>query len=86
MPPVSASRLAVSVHSIHFLPPIQVVTCGGFPTMRARSSFQTPCFQNDGHASGPTGKGCGSWVGAMSVGVERKEKFLAPMPPERPSP
>ena len=41
-------------------PLIQVVTLGGLPTIRARSSFHWPCFQKLGHSAGLTGSGNGS--------------------------
>ena len=46
MPPVSGSRFSVSWNSMNFTPLIQVVIFGGLPSMRARSSFHSPCFQN----------------------------------------
>ena len=36
---------------------IHVVIFGGFPSMRALSSFHSPCFQNRGHSSGLIGRG-----------------------------
>ena len=52
----------MSVHSMNFTPLIQVVIFGGLPSMRARSSFHSPCFQNFGHFSGVTGSGNGALV------------------------
>jgi hypothetical protein len=36
---------------------IHVVIFGGFPSMRARTSFHSPCFQNFGQSAAVTGRG-----------------------------
>ena len=44
---------------MNLTPLIQVVIFGGLPTMRARNSFHSPCFQNFGQSSSGIGKGTG---------------------------
>ena len=86
MPPLSASRFSVSGNSMNFTPLIHVVTFGGFPSMRARSSFHSPGFQNFGQSAALTGQGNGLFSARDLGHVLAKSKFRTFGLPPIPSP
>jgi hypothetical protein len=65
--PRSGCRRWVSVQSMSLTPLIQVVTRGGLPTIRARSSCHGPCFHRLGDASGAISNAKGASCGVISV-------------------
>ena len=65
--PRSGCRRWVSVQSLSETPSIQVVTRGGLPTIRARSSCHWPCFHRLGDASGAIRNAKGASCGVISV-------------------
>ena len=55
---------------MNFTPLIQVVICGGLPTIRARSSFHWPWCQNVGHSASGIGNGHGDRHSLISVTID----------------